>query len=109
MRGLVIAGLVLAFFGLCQLISPIPYSSMGGVGRFAGTKVSAVFAGNDARFTGALILLLGGFLLIVARRIKKPHARKRHGGESTDHVSNTPSDASGTPWEHDPDHTIGNK
>lgn len=52
--GLVIAGLVSVFFGLSQIIGPVPYVSTGGIGQFAGIKVVSVFTGNDARFMGEL-------------------------------------------------------
>ena len=103
--GLVTTGLVSVFFGLSQIIRPIPYVSIGGIGRFAGIKVMSVFSGNDARFTGVLILFMGCFLLTAAYKIKKPYVRKRNNDGLPEAVSDTLSDTTGTPWEHDQDHT----
>ena len=103
--GLVTAGIFSAFCGLSQIIHPIPYFSTGGVGRFAGIKVMSVFSGNDARFTGGLILFLGCFLLTAAYKIKKPHVRKRKNDGRPESADNPLPDTTGTPWEHDQDHT----
>ena len=103
--GIVIAGLVSVFIGLSQIIRPIPYISPGGIGRFAGTKVMSLFTGADARVTGVLILFMGSFLLTAAYRIKKPYVREREKDGRSESGSNTLADTTGTPWEHDRDHT----
>ena len=103
--GLVIAGLVSVFFGLSQIIRPVPYVSMGGIGRFADVKVMSFFADNDARFTGVLILFMGCFLLTAAYKIKKPYVRERHKDSRPELMNNMMSDTTETPWEDDQDHT----
>ena len=104
--GLAIAGFVSVSFGLSQIIRPVSYISIGGIGQFAGNKITSVFTGDDARFTGVLILFMGCFFLTAAYRIRKPYVRERHHKESSpESVSDTLSDTSGTPWEHDQNHT----
>jgi hypothetical protein len=50
---------------------------MGGTGKSINTNVMSFFAGDEARFTGVLILFMGMFLLTAAYRIKKPYVRER--------------------------------
>ena len=107
--GLVAAGLVAVFCGLAQIMRPVAYFSSGGFGRTTVAYLTTVFSGDDARFTGVLILFTGGFILTVAYRIRnvRMHGRhkERHPESAVNTRSYTRSDTKGTPWEHDEDHT----
>jgi hypothetical protein len=103
--GLVAAGLVSVLFGLSQILRPVPYVSMGGTGKSINTNVMSFFAGDEARFTGVLILFMGMFLLTAAYRIKKPYVRERRKEPRPEPENDTLSDTTGTPWENDQDHT----
>lgn len=69
---MVIAGLISAFVGIYMIIRPVPNVFIGGIGRSGGTRVMSVITGNDAAIIGLLILFMGGFLLVVAYKIKNP-------------------------------------
>ena len=102
---LVVPSLVFVFFGISQIIRPVSYVSMGGMGQSGRINVMSVFTGNGARFIGVLILFMGCFLLTAAYRIKKPDLRKRREDRRPETVNNPLPDTTGTPWEHDQDHT----
>jgi hypothetical protein len=56
-----------------MIIHPVTYHSSGGIGHYARTPVITVFTGNETVFVGFIVLFLGGFILVIARRIRTPN------------------------------------
>lgn len=63
--------------GLIAIGDPVPFTSVGGTGRYGGNNATTTYGNSDTQAWGFIFLAIGLFFLICTYRRQRYHKHKR--------------------------------